>query len=54
MCAAVGPAVGVRSLQLSTEQPWMVMGLGRCRQSCGLSGSGVDGPRQDTVRDWIP
>lgn len=40
--------------QLAVLQPWMVMGLGMCMQSRGLSGSAVEGPMQDTVRVWIP
>ncbi len=32
----------------------MVIGLGKWRQRKGLTGRGLDGPMQDTVRDWIP
>lgn len=45
---------GPSSLQLPMLQPWMVMGLGMCIQSRGLSGSGFEGPMQDTALDWIP
>lgn len=50
----VGSTVGLSVLQLPMLHPWMVMGLGICIQSRGLRGSGVEGPMQDTARDWIP
>lgn len=54
VCLKVGNALGLCVLQPATLQPWMVIGLGMCMQSRGLSGSGAEGPMQDTVRDWIP
>lgn len=30
------------------------MGFGMCIQNRGLRGSGLEGPIQDTVLDWIP
>lgn len=53
-CLKVGNTRGLCVLQLAMLQPWMVIGLGMCIQSRGLSGSGAEGPMQDTVRDWIP
>lgn len=32
----------------------MVMGFGKFKQRKGLTGRRLDGPMQDTVRDWIP
>ena len=43
-----------RAGQAAVSQPRIVMGLGMCMQSRGVRGTVLEGPMQDTPRDWIP